>query len=362
MFPEASGFPRSALTPMMRHVLLTLVLVGTAECTGVATAQFVLEQPHESPFQQPPTALISPEVLEQEGTVMVSPDLAEEDLLEEKIAHNDPRIKGIDSEPAEFYDFDILELLRAPYTTYRREEDSVVYLPGDGDQFGWLSFESSNYLKSSEKYGPTTNINIHLLSGPNSVPLPPRLYDFELGFQSRRCLSDFFSYDCSATVGVYSDFEDSARDGVRFPAHAVGMFHPSHRVDWVFGADYLGRDDIKVLPVFGLCWRDPDRPSMRYEMIFPRPRVDLALSKRTRLYTAGLLGGGTWDIEFPNEGNEMMTYRDYRMVLGIEQADAKGNLSAWELGWVFGRSLEFRSRTNERDFDDAFVIRFVSQH
>jgi hypothetical protein len=183
-----------------------------------------------------------------------------------------------------------------------------------------------------------------------------------MGFQSRRSLSDFFSYDCSATVGVYSDFEDSARDGLRFPAHAVGMFHPGLRADWVFGVDYLGRDDIKILPVFGMCWYDPARPSLRYEMVFPRPRIDLALSKHARLYTAARLGGGTWDIEFPNEGNDVMTYRDYRMVIGIEQADSRGDLSAWELGWVFNRSLEFRSRTNERDFDDAFMIRFVSQH
>lgn len=301
-----------------------------------------------------------PEGLDPANSVLLESDVPEEP--DEPIAHNDPRIKAIDSERSEPPDFDLHSLMRAPYTIYRQDDDSVAYLPGDGDQFGWLSFASSNYLKNNEKYGPTANFNIHLLSGPNSVPLPPRLYDFELGFQSRRSFSDLFSYDCSAMVGVYSDFEDSARDGVRFPSHAVGMFHPGPRADWVFGVDYLGRDDIKILPVFGLCWHDPARPSLRYEMIFPRPRVDLTLSKKARLYGAGLLGGGTWDIEFPNNGNDVMTYRDYRIVMGIEQADSKGHLSAWEMGWVFGRTLEFRSRTNERDFDDAFVLRFVTQH
>ena len=279
-----------------------------------------------------------------------------------QIAENDPRIKSIDPEVSAPPEFDILSLSRQRYTIYRREDDSISFLPGDGDQFGWLSFASSNYLNSKKKFGPTANFNMHLLSGPNSVALPPRLYDFELGFQSRRSLSELFSYDCSTMVGIYSDFEDSARDGVRFPSHAVGMFHPNPSTDWVFGVDYLGRDDIKVLPVFGFCWHDPARPLLRYEMIFPRPRVDLVLSKDTRLYSAGLLGGGTWDIEFPDDRNDVMTYRDYRFVIGVEQADAHGNLSAWELGWVYGRKLEFRSRTDERSFDDAFVIRFVSQH
>ncbi len=163
-------------------------------------------------------------------------------------------------------------------------------------------------------------------------------------------------------AGIYSDFEDSARDGVRFPAHAVGFFHQEPRVDWAFGVDYLGRDDIKILPVFGLCWHDPNRPAWRYQFIFPRPRVDLTLSSKSRLYCAGTLGGGSWDIELPDESNDVMTYRDYKLVIGLEQADTSKSLSAWELGWVFNRRLEFRSRPDEHGFDDAFVLRYVSQH
>jgi Domain of unknown function (DUF6268) len=371
MLPKASGFTRLPLISALWIILASYVLLGLFQWHSIAYGEVPIAERSES-FVSPENSFLSaPETNEVASEVMGTPTivepipegaLVEQELPQEKIAHNDPRIKAIDPESAERCDFDIRSLMGAPYTIYRREEDAVVYLPGDGDQFGWLSIESGNYLQSDQKFGPTANMNIHLLSGPNSVPLPPRLYDFELGFQSRRSLSDLFSYDCSASVGVYSDFEDSARDGVRFPAHAVGMFHPGQRADWVFGVDYLGRDDLKLLPVFGLCWYDPDRPSLRYELIFPRPRVDLALSQRTRLYSAGLLGGGTWDIEYPNEQNDVMTYRDYRMVIGVEQADSKGDLSAWELGWVFGRSLEFRSRLNERDFDDAFMIRFVSQH
>jgi len=303
MFPKASGFLRLTVPATMYRLFAILVFFGCFECNDATLGQSVSE--NEGDVRPLEGRTPPPEGFVQEGLEVVHPEFVEPDIPDEPIAHNDPRIKAIDSERSEPPDFDIHSLLRAPYTIYRRDDDSVAYLPGDGDQFGWLSFASSNYLKSNQKYGPTANFNIHLLSGPNSVALPPRLYDFELGFQSRRSLSDLFSYDCSTMVGVYSDFEDSARDGVRFPSHAVGMFHPGPRADWVFGVDYLGRDDIKILPVFGLCWHDPARPSLRYEMIFPRPRVDLVLSKQTRLYSAGLLGGGTWDIEFPNNGNDV---------------------------------------------------------
>jgi hypothetical protein len=278
------------------------------------------------------------------------------------VSTDDQHIKLLEPEDLQPKALDLYDLSITRYQSYRSEEDALSFMPGDGDQFGWLSFESPNYLERTRHAGVTANMNMHLLSGPQTVHLPPRLYDFELGYQARNSLSDLFSYEWSAMVGIYSDFEDSARDGVRFPAHAVGMFHPGPRADWVFGVDYLDRGDIKVLPVFGACWHDPQRPELRYEMVFPRPRIDLTLSPETRLYSAGRLGGGTWDIEFPDDSNDVMTYRDYRMLFGIEHANEDGGLTSWELGWVFSRKLEFRDRSDEFGFGDAFVIRYVARN
>jgi hypothetical protein len=278
------------------------------------------------------------------------------------IAPDDQRIKFLEPDQVELpVTLDLLALRSDRYMTYRSEEDAFTFLPGDGDQFGWISFESSNYLTQKQKRGFTNNINFHLLSGPKVVPLPPRLYDFEFGYQSRNSLSSRFSYDCSVTVGVYSDFEDSARDGVRFPAHTVGIFHASPRNDLVFGVDYLDRDDIKILPVAGICWHDPNISNLRYQMVFPRPRIDWTIDAESRMYVGGTLGGGTWDIEFPNEANDVLTYRDYRLVFGIEHAGEEGKLSGWEMGWVFSRKLEFRHLPQEFGLDDAFIIRWVTR-
>jgi len=281
--------------------------------------------------------------------------------LSKIISTDDHNIKMLEADAVTPTMLDLYELASSRYTVYRREENGITYLPGDGDQFGWLSFEAPNYLHSDRKSGFTTNMNFHLLSGPQSVELPARLYDFELGYQARNTLSSVFSYDWSAMVGIYSDFEDSARDGVRFPAHAVGMFHPGPRADWVFGIDYLDRDDVQMLPVFGMCWHDPERPQLRYELVFPRPRIDWTLSEQSRLYCNGLLGGGTWDIEFPDDRNDVMTYRDYRLAFGVEQTDEDGYLRSWEVGWIFSRKLEFRNSPDEMGFGDAFMIRYVAR-
>ena len=248
-----------------------------------------------------------------------------------------------------------------PYLNYRSDEESISYLPGDGDRFGWLSFESSPYLGRGYKSGITTAINIHLLSGPNVVPLPPRLYDFSLGYQKRGRIKDFMSYDLATSIGVFSDFEDSARDGVRFPGHAVGMLHLQPELDFVFGVDYVSRDDIKMLPVGGVSWRPQSMPDLRFDLVFPRPRIDYSIDNQSKIYLAGRMGGGTWDIEFPNNYNDVMTYRDLQFLIGFENRNTKGNLSSVEFGYVFDRRLQFRTLTQSTEFDDAFVLRFVKR-
>ncbi len=45
--------------------------------------------------------------------------------------------------------YDLYDLSASPFTVYRSEESMVTYMPGDGEQFGWLSFESPNYLSRS---------------------------------------------------------------------------------------------------------------------------------------------------------------------------------------------------------------------
>ena len=248
-----------------------------------------------------------------------------------------------------------------PYLNYRSDEESLSYLPGDGDQFGWVSFESTPYLGRGYKSGITTAFNLHLLSGPNMVPLPPRLYDFSLGYQKRGRIKDFMSFDLATSIGVFSDFEDSAKDGVRFPGHAVGMLHLKPEFDVVFGVDYLSRDDIKLLPVGGISWRPQAMPDLRFDLVFPRPRIDYSIDNQSKIYFAGRLGGGTWDIEFPNNDNDVLTYRDLQCVLGFEQRNSDGNLACLEFGYVFDRRIEFRTLSQTSELDDAFVIRFVTR-
>jgi len=264
-----------------------------------------------------------------------------------------------DDEDSEDGQFDLYLLNSEPYKIYHPGETMYSYLPGNGENFGWIDIQSTPYLARGATSGITGMINLHLLAGPESTPIPPRLWDFLIGYQRRGDFSELLSYDLATSIGVFSDFEDSAKDGIRFPSHAVGMFHFNPDLDFVFGADYIDRDDLPLLPVFGFSIHRQDQPNLRFDLVFPRPRIDVVLDCKRRMYLAAFLDGGSWDIERPDESNDVMTYRDYRAVLGFEYTDQTDGISAIELGYVFERQLLFRTIHTVTDFDDAFVLRFV---
>jgi hypothetical protein len=257
---------------------------------------------------------------------------------------------------------DFFQTAVAPYRVYRGSEATISVLPRSSRNLGWTSLEWEPYLKKSRSNGLTGSIQHHFLNGPRTIDLHPRLHDFILGYQHRGQFTERFSFDCAASVGIFSDFKGSARDGVRFPSHAVGIIHASHRSDFVFGVDYLDRDDYRILPVVGISWHDLNFTALRYDLVFPRPRIDFTVSEGVRYYLAGRLGGGTWDIEYPSGVGDVMTYRDFRLLLGKESRYMDGSRHGFEIGYVFGRKLMMRETLDELDFGNSMILRFVSSY
>ncbi len=338
--------------------LLSIGLLSTA-----ATAQDAILESRPLSLSGPTTSpqLSSDEFLNQAPSQDNEPSWLEirKDIPEEIPSDS---LRTIDGAEMGISPMEMLVTKRTRYDVYRQRESTFGYIPGDGDQFGWLDFDNTPYLGEHDKSGLAASVGLHLLSGPNVVPLPPRLWDFAMGYQKRDSLGQILSYDVAANVGIYSDFEDSARDGVRVLGHAVGMLHANESLDWVFGVDYLDRDDYRLLPVIGYAWHSPENPAWRIEAVFPRPRLEYSAEDFRTFYLAGSLGGGTWDIEMPNEINEVMTYRDFRLLFGIETHLPKHPRSSVELGWVFGRKLEFRNGLAPSEFSDAFLIQWITRN
>jgi hypothetical protein len=237
---------------------------------------------------------------------------------------------------------------------------ATTWLPGDGDRFGWFSLESLAVLQS-ESSGLVAGWGFHFLDGPLTVEMPPRLFDFTIGYQRREWIRPDFGWDFVFRVGAFSDFEGSARKGVRFPGHLVALFRDGETTTWALGVDYLDRDDVSLLPVLGVVWTPNE--AFRVDALFPRPRAAVRIMDTPSwIYLGGELGGGTWAIEREESWDDNVTYSDLRLVLGVETLDEKGRRSGLELGYVFDRRLSYRSTLGDYSPDDGLMIRLTSRY
>ena len=245
--------------------------------------------------------------------------------------------------------------------SYNAAQSSTAWLPGDDDEFGIVSLENLGVLSVGEPSGLVAGFGVHFLDGPIRTEMPPRLFDFSIGYQRREWLRPNVGWDFAFRLGAFSDFEGSAKDGVRFPGHVVTFLRYSPTLTWLLGIDYLDRDDINLLPIFGAIWSPTDE--VRLDLAFPRPRAAFrVMDSDTWLYLAGELGGGTWAIERDSAWDDNATYRDLRLVFGIGTIEPDGGGSALELGYVFDRELEYRSGLGDYSPDDCLMIRLVGRY
>ena len=279
-------------------------------------------------------------------------------------ANEGNQVEDADADLVNFFDSihveDFYEVAMSPYRIYRTRQNILELVSYSDGDLGWASLIGTPYLKRGQSHGLTLGMSHHFLSGPEQADLNPRLHEFVLGYQARTTWRDRLSLDLAATVGFYSDFKGSAREGLRLPGHAVAIFHASHRLDWVLGIDYLDRQDYRLLPVFGISWHDFSLTSLRYDLVFPRPRIELTLSDASRIYLQGNLGGGTWDVELADGTEDLMTYRDYRVLIGSEKRFLDGSRRGLEVGYAFSRRLQLNESLVTLDFGNAVLFRLVS--
>ncbi len=198
---------------------------------------------------------------------------------------------------------------------YRHESSATEWILGDGDQFGMFSFIfGTAFHRRGIANGFATGFQWHLFAGPAHVDVPPRVYDFLL----------------------------------------------ASNLELVFGVDYIDREDVRILPVGGLILRPTD--TIRLQLVFPRPRIDLALNQTHRLYVSGELGGGEWAIRRDiSLVNDLFTYSDLRIAIGLEGTEAT-DVSGFEIAWIFNRQIEFLVGPGNAGLDDTVMLRFVRSH
>ncbi len=241
---------------------------------------------------------------------------------------------------------------------------TMEWMPGHRDRFGMFSITGGAAM-AWENWGGVSSgfgYGLHFLNGPVQTDLPSKLYDLNWGLNWNGQLMPGWSASLAGKGGVYTDFRDSVRDGWRFPAHAVVFHDWTGTVSGAMGVKYFARDNLPPLPVVGLIFRPDDR--VRIEALFPEPRIawQVEANKDSEhwLSLSGQIGGGQWAIERANTDRaDVVTYNDYRAVLGFHNYQPGESNQSFEAGYIFARDLTYRSGVGNFHPGDTFFLRFV---
>lgn len=203
---------------------------------------------------------------------------------------------------------------------------------------------------------------VSLLDRPAGMDIPSELYRVSANIMWMKQHSDRLSLMVGVAPGISSDF--TATDGAfRIFGYGAATYQWKPTTQLIFGAAYTGRADIPVLPMAGLIWTPDD--DTRLELTLPRPRLArrihwngaLAANAEDWVYLAGELGGGTYAVRRTAGFDDEMTLRDFRLLVGVERKTALGLTGRAEIGYVFGREIEFDRDTTEYQPSDTVLLR-----
>ena len=247
----------------------------------------------------------------------------------------------------------------------RMENSSMTWIFGGNNQIGMFSFENKNALElgGPEKFEPSFEYGIHFLDGPTRTDLPPRLFDFHVGVRWMEWIDSNWGVDLFVAPGIYSDFEDSSREGWRITGRGLVYYNLTPSALLAMGVEYLDRDNVKLLPAGGLILTPGNET--RLELYFPRPRISRRVGTDADteqwLYLSGEYGGGSWAIERVTGLKDVVTSSDLRLMLGVETKTADRD-SFIEFGYIFDRKLEYRSGIGNFRPSETLMIRIGDRY
>lgn len=249
---------------------------------------------------------------------------------------------------------------------------SFGWIAGSNDQLGMLELDFEPLART--RYAPPvrprafsidTTFGAKWLNGPSSTDMPPQLFDVLINLGTTHRLSSRTMIDAMISPGWYTDFSNKGIEAFRLPWQIVSYSQTFGFCQTVLGVTDLARDDIHLLPVAGLIFAAPDS-QLRLDLVFPKPRVAWRCYRGGNdegwLYMGGELGGGSWAISRADRAYDVVTYRDYRLTTGFEARSSKGHATRVEAGWIFNRSVSYRSDIGNYSPTDSLMIRISSDY
>ena len=233
-------------------------------------------------------------------------------------------------------------------------------------------FAFPNFMYGNQPLYVVPSFSLHQWEGPISTPnsaltgdLPANAYSgfLDVGWQSDP--NQMFGTELGVRVGAFTDFNTWNSDSFRVLGKALAHFRLSPASTLKFGAYYLDRNKVKLLPAGGILWQP--NPYTRFDIFFPQPKIArywrTVGTRDIWWYLAGDYGGGSWTVRRRDRTEDSVDINELRAMFGLEWGSTDfiraGRRSAFmEIGYAFDREVEYRARPLDNfKPDDGIVFR-----
>ncbi|MHB8952783.1 MAG: hypothetical protein ACYC4U_07360 [Pirellulaceae bacterium] len=227
-----------------------------------------------------------------------------------------------------------------------------------------------NFLFSTQPLYVAPSFSLHLWSGPEPPvgDLPPNAFSAYLDFGWSSDPAKPFGADVGFRPGIFTDFNTFTTYSWRFMGQGMFWVQTTPTTTVRGGVIYIDRNDLKLLPAFGLLWTP--NTQTRFDIFFPRPKLaqHLTTTGSTDLwwYVGGEYGGGAWTVKRESPAgpdfSDRMDINDIRVMLGLEWGQSahlqQGRRTGFvEVGWVTAREIVYVVNPETHDLRDSFMVR-----
>jgi len=177
-------------------------------------------------------------------------------------------------------------------------------------------------------------------------------------------------------VGTPNVKEDESFDRSKYPLHPVAVgeyagflfvnldgnamlfYRASPQWMFVLGVGYWDRVDKIILPYAGAVWNPNDQWELR--LLFPKTRISYFLGTVNDgahwLYASGEYHVESYQISQPGISGQQVQFQDWRIAVGL-RSDHTTYDKFVEVGYVFGRNVDFLKTTPGFSINDTFMLR-----
>lgn len=235
--------------------------------------------------------------------------------------------------------------------------------PGNG---GFSSTEMNFELAHTQQVGPgwiftnTPQAGFRLWDGPGTPDLPGSVYRLGWDFTLATPIVGLWSMQLDFNPSINTDFQSGlAREALNLDGNAMFFYRASPQWMLVLGAGYWDRVDKIILPYAGVVWNPNDL--WEFRLLFPKSRISYFVGNvggaAHWLYATGEYHVESYQIEQPGVGgNQQVQFQDWRVALGL-RSDHVWYDKFVEVGYVFGRNVDFKTTTPGFSFSDTLMLR-----